>query len=69
MVLGSVEDEHAFSTFTFMKSKLKNWLTIHFDVVVRMYEHDFFTLKIFPLYIAIIERNERNLTMSWGCKL
>ncbi len=24
MVLGSVEDEHAFSTFIFMKSKLKN---------------------------------------------
>jgi hypothetical protein len=58
MVLGSVEDEHTFSSFTFMKSKLKNWLAIHFDGVVRMYAHKKISLKNFPLYIAIIEWNE-----------
>jgi hypothetical protein len=44
MVLGSVEDERTFSTLTFMKSKLRNRLTTHLDLVVRMYAQDFFTL-------------------------
>jgi hypothetical protein len=66
MVLGSVEDEHAFSTSIFMKSKLKNWLTIHFNVVVRMYARDFFTFKNFPSYIAIIERNEEKSHYELG---
>ncbi len=44
MVLGSVEDERTFSTLTFMKSKLRNQLTTHLDLVVRMYAQDFFTL-------------------------
>ncbi len=43
MVLGSVEDERTFSTLTFMKSKLRNHLTTHFDLVVKMYAQDFFT--------------------------
>ncbi len=43
MVLGNVEDERTFSTLTFMKSKLKNQLTTHLDLVVRMYAQDFFT--------------------------
>jgi hypothetical protein len=43
MVLGSVEDENTFSTLTFMKSKLRNRLTTHFDLVVKMYAQNFFT--------------------------
>jgi hypothetical protein len=58
MVLGSVEDERTFFTLTFMKSKLKNQLTNHFDFVVRMYAQDFFTLQNFPFHIAIIKWNE-----------
>jgi hypothetical protein len=37
VVLGSAEDEKMFFTFTFMKSKLKNELTTHLDLVVKMY--------------------------------
>jgi hypothetical protein len=58
MVLGSVEDETTFSTFTFMKLKLRNQLTTHLNLVVRMYAQDFFTLQSFPLYTAITEWNE-----------
>ncbi len=43
MVLGSVEDERTFSILTFMKSKLRNRLTTHLDLVVKMYAQDFFT--------------------------
>jgi hypothetical protein len=58
MVLGDVEDERIFSTLTFMKSKLKNQLTTHLDLIVKMYAQDFFTLQNFPFYIAITEWNE-----------
>jgi hypothetical protein len=37
LILKSVEDEHAFSIITFMKSKLKNLLTTNVDLVVKMY--------------------------------
>jgi hypothetical protein len=43
-VITRVEDEKMFSTFTFMKSKLKSWLTTPLDLVVKMYAQDFFTL-------------------------
>ncbi len=48
VILGSVENEHTFSTITFMTSKLKNQLTINLDMAVRMYAQDFFTLQTFP---------------------
>ncbi len=44
LILKSVEDEHAFSIVTFMKSKLRNRLTTNLDLVIRMYVQDFFTL-------------------------
>jgi hypothetical protein len=47
-ILGSVENEHSFYTITFMKSKLRNRLTINLDMVVKMYVQDFFTLQTFP---------------------
>jgi hypothetical protein len=59
MVLGSVEDERTFSTLTFMKLKLKNHLTTHLDLVVKMYAQDFFTLQSFPFYTTITEWNEK----------
>jgi len=65
--LGSVEDERTFSTFIFMKSKLRNQLTTHLDLVVKMYAQDFFTLQSFPFYIAITEWNEKN--SHYGLKL
>jgi len=58
--LGSVEDERTFSTFIFMKSKLRNQLTTHLDLVVKMYAQDFFTFQSFPFYIVITEWNEKN---------
>lgn len=48
VVLGSVRDEHTFSTVNFMKSKLRNLLTTNLDQVVKMYAHEFFTLQTFP---------------------
>jgi len=47
-ILGSVENEFTFFTITFMKSKLKNQLTIYLDMAVRMYAQDFFMLQTFP---------------------
>jgi hypothetical protein len=69
MVLGSVEDERTFFTFIFMKSKLKNQLTNHFDLVMKMYTQDFFTLQSFPFYMATIEWNEKKYAMGWSYKL
>jgi len=58
MVLGNVEDERTFSTLTFMKSKLKNRLTTHLDLVVKTYAQEFFTFQSFPFYTTILEWNE-----------
>ncbi len=69
MVLGNVEDERTLSTFIFMKSKLRNRLTTHLDLVVKMYTQDFFTLQGFPFYMVIIEWNEKKFVMGWSYKL
>ncbi len=58
MVLGKVENEKTFSTFIFMKSKSRNQLTTHLDLVVRMYAQNLFTFQSFPFYIAITKWNE-----------
>jgi hypothetical protein len=47
-VLGSMEDEHTFSTLSFMKSKLRNHFNEHLPIVVGMYSQTFFTLNTFP---------------------
>jgi hypothetical protein len=52
-VLGSVEDERTFSLLAFLKSKLRNRLTTHLDLVVRMFAQDFYTLNTFPYQAAI----------------
>jgi hypothetical protein len=58
-VLGSVEDEHAFSTLFFMKSKLKNRFKEHLHTIVRMYSQTFFTLNTFPYDTCFDDRKEQ----------
>jgi hypothetical protein len=53
MVLGSVEDERTFSKMNFLKSKLWNRLTIHLDLVVKVFAQKIYHLNFFPFYIAI----------------
>jgi hypothetical protein len=48
MILGSAEDEHCFSTLSFLKSKLHNRLIKHLDWVVRMFAQEHYTLNSFP---------------------
>ncbi len=36
-VIGSMEDEDNFSTLSFIKSKLKNRLTAHLDLMIHMF--------------------------------
>ncbi len=49
-ILGSVEDEHTFSTFSFMQNKLCE----HSAIIVGMFSQPFFTLENFP-YDATFE--------------
>jgi hypothetical protein len=55
VVLGSVEDEHVFSNLSFVKSKLRNHLTIRLNLIVWMCVQSFYNLESFPFYIAICE--------------
>jgi hypothetical protein len=55
MVLGSVETEHTFSTMNFIKFKFHKWLTTNLDLVVYIYEQQFYMMQIFPLYITTCE--------------
>jgi hypothetical protein len=36
MIIGNIEDERTFSNLSFMKNKLRNYLTTRLDLVVRM---------------------------------
>jgi hypothetical protein len=51
MVLGSVDGERTFFNVNILKSKLWNWLTIHLDLVVRMFAQKFYDLNSFPIAI------------------
>jgi hypothetical protein len=51
MVLGSVEGERTFFNVNLLKSKLWSWLTIHLDLVVRMFAQNFYDLNSFPIAI------------------
>ncbi len=53
VVLGKVEDENYFSNLFFMKSKLRNQLTTHLDLVVQIYAYNFYTMETFPFIVAI----------------
>jgi len=46
--MGSVDDGRCLSNVRFMKTKFTNRLTIHLDLVIRMFAHRFFTSDTFP---------------------
>jgi hypothetical protein len=46
-VLGSVEDEHTFSTVAFIKNKVRNRLTDHLSPTVGIFSQKFFNLETF----------------------
>ena len=54
IVLGSVEDERAFSTVGFVKGKLRNKLGDHLPLCVQMFTQKFYTLKNFP-YTEVVQ--------------
>jgi len=45
MVLGIEEDVWMFSNLAFIKNKLWNRLTTHFDLIVKMYAQTFYSLE------------------------
>jgi len=47
-VLGSVEDERLFSSVGFLKSKLRNNLEEHIQIIVGMFAQRIYTLETFP---------------------
>jgi hypothetical protein len=53
LVLGSVEDERAFSTVGFVKGKLRNKLVEHLPLCVKMFTQKFYTLRSFPYQEAV----------------
>jgi len=57
-VINNVDDERTFSALTFMKSKLRNQLVGHLDIVIYMFVQDFFTKKTFPFQVAIMDWND-----------
>jgi hypothetical protein len=58
LVLGSVEDERAFSTVSFVKGKLRNKLVEHLPLCVKMFTQKFYTLRSFP-YQEVVD--------IWNC--
>jgi hypothetical protein len=61
VVLGSMEDEHTFSTLGFMKLKLRNRLGSHLDMCVKVFVQQFYNQGTFPYQQAITHwRNERD---------
>ncbi len=53
MVMGNIEDERCFSNLGLMKNNLRNILTTHLDLVVKMFAQKFFTFDTFPFAVAI----------------
>ncbi len=53
MVLNNMEDEWCFSIVSFMTFMLKNKLTNHFDLVVKMFAQDQYSIDAFPFGDAI----------------
>jgi hypothetical protein len=52
-VLGSIENEHTFSTFNFMNNQLRNQLNMQLDLCIWFYSHQFLTFYNFPYDQAI----------------
>lgn len=58
-IIGLVEDELCFNAFNFMKTKLRNKLMTHLDLVVHMFGQKNYTLENFP-YNQAIEKWKTN---------
>jgi hypothetical protein len=58
-VLGLLEDEQIFSTFFFIKSKLKNHCNEHLNTIVGMYSQTFYNLNIFSYNACFENWNEQ----------
>ncbi len=58
-MLGLVEDDRTFSTFSFMKSKLRNHLNEHLNIVVGMYSQTCYSLNTFPYDTCFEDRKEK----------
>jgi hypothetical protein len=58
-IIGLVEDELCFNAFNFMKTKLRNKLMTHLDLVIRMFGQKNYTLENFP-YSHAIEKWKTN---------
>jgi len=53
ITLGSMKDEWTFSTLAYIKNKLKIHLTMHLDMVIKMYAQKLYSLGTFSFYIII----------------
>ncbi len=53
MIMGIIEDERCYFNLGFMKSEVRNRLTTHLDMVVRMFVQKFFTLNTFPFVVTM----------------
>jgi hypothetical protein len=51
-VLGFVEDKSCFNLVSYLKSKVRNCLKCHLQLVVAVYAHTFLTLDSFPYKAA-----------------
>ncbi len=61
-LIGSMEGTRCFSTLVFMKSKLRNRLIDHLDLVVCKFAHKFYSLENFPYNANSILESYQGLT-------
>jgi hypothetical protein len=50
VILGNVEDGRTFSTINLIKFKFCNYLTIHLNLVFKMYAQEFYKFRTFCFY-------------------
>jgi hypothetical protein len=67
MILGSLKNECCFSTLSFLKSKLRNQLTKHLDLVVKTFAQDHYTLDSFPFGDAMKDWNVNKVRYVVHC--
>jgi hypothetical protein len=60
MVMGILEDDKCFSNLGLMKNNLRNILTTHLDLVVKMFTQKFFTFDIFSFVLVMNVWNVAN---------
>jgi hypothetical protein len=53
MILGNTKDEKCFKNLRSMKRKLRNMLTTHLDLVVKVFAQKFFTLNTFLIVVTM----------------